>query len=230
MRIATAFAAASLALMLSGCAQPSGPGLRGPVQFAPNPSVILALDIAQNRLAQEKGAYTALQETAAENAVTFVPEPVEAKPWLKTQAPLKNTSWQPHGVFMSCDGKTGVTTGAIKWGDVDGYYTTVWQFFEKPDGTGDWRWLVSHGDGVETRRKAPEFLQTKTASCKGRAGAPLNAPPEGATMKMGLSRDQTLNFTWIVNKDKSRTLEVGLWNGDDFESVLIDRVTAPEAS
>jgi hypothetical protein len=229
MRFAIALAATFLAYMLSGCAQQSGPRLRGPIQFAQNPSVILALDIAQNRLAQEKDAYAALLATAAENAVTFVPEPIEARPWLKTQAPLKNTRWKPHRVFMSCDGKTGVTTGEIKWGDVDGYYTTVWQFFQKADGTGDWRWLLSHGDRVEMRREAPEFLQTTTASCKGGAGAPLNAPPEGATMKMGLSRDQSLNYTWIVQKDKSRTLEVGLWNGSDFDMVLLDKVAAPKA-
>lgn len=211
---------------LAACA-PSGPRLRGPVQFAENPSVILALDIAQNRLAQEKDAYAALRETAAENALTFVPEPVEAKPWLKMQAPLKNTSWKPHRVFMSCDGKTGVTTGAIKWGDVDGYYTTVWQFFQKPDGTGDWRWLLSHGDQVEMRREAPEFLQTKTASCKGKANAPINAPDEGVQMKTSFSRDQTLNWEWQLRPDKSRALIVRLWNGSDFDDVLTDKVAKP---
>ena len=211
---------------LAACA-PSGPRLRGPVQFAENPSVILALDIAQNRLAQEKDAYAALRETAAENALTFVPEPVEAKPWLKMQAPLKNTSWKPHRVFMSCDGKTGVTTGAIKWGDVDGYYTTVWQFFKKPDGTGDWRWLLSHGDQIDMRREAPEFLQTKTASCKGKANAPINAPDEGVQMKTSFSRDQSLNWEWQLRPDKSRTLIVRLWNGSDFDDVLTDKVAKP---
>jgi hypothetical protein len=223
MRIIAIIAAVAT---LSACA-PSGPRLRGPVQFAQNPSVILALDIAQNRLAQEKDAFAALRETAAENALTFVPEPVEAKPWLKTQAPLKNTSWQPHKVFMSCDGKTGVTTGAIKWGDVDGYYTTVWQFFQKPDGTGDWRWLFSHGDQVEKRRDAPEFLQTKTASCKGRANAPINAPDEGVQMKTMFSRDQSLNWEWQYRPDKSRTVTVRLWNGVDFDDVLTDKVAKP---
>jgi hypothetical protein len=214
---------------LSACA-PSGPRLRGPVQFAQNPSVILALDIAQNRLAQEKDAFAALRETAAENALIFVPEPVDAKPWLKTQAPLKNTSWQPHKVFMSCDGKTGVTTGAIKWGDVDGYYTTVWQFFQKPDGTGDWRWLFSHGDKIETRREAPEFLQTKIASCKGRANAPINAPDKGVQMKTMFSRDQSLNWEWQLRPDKSRTVTVRLWNGVDFDDVLTDKVAKPAAN
>lgn len=222
------FAATFLALMLAGCAQQPGPRLRGPVQFAQNPSEILALDIAQNRLAQEKDAFAALEETAAEKALTFVPEPVDAKPWLKAQAPLKNTSWQPHRVFMSCDGKTGVTTGAIKWGDVDGYYTTVWQFFQKPDGTGDWRWLLSHGDRVETRRDAPEFLQTTTASCKGSPNIALSAPDVGEQMRKGLSRDQSLSWTWRYRPDKSRTLVVEIWNGEAWESAFVDDVKAPE--
>lgn len=222
-----AFVSASLALMLGSCAQQQGPRLRGPVQFAQNPSVILALDIAQNRVAQKKDAYAALAETAAETALTFVPEPVEAKPWLKAQPPLKNASWQPHSVVMSCDGKTGVTTGAIKWGDVDGYYTTVWQFFQKPDGTGEWRWLLSHGDKVEKRREAPEFLQTKTASCKGSPNIPLSAPDVGEQMKKGLSRDQSLSWTWRYRPDKSRTLQVETWNGDAWESAFTDEVKAP---
>jgi hypothetical protein len=221
------FVAASLALMLASCASPSGPRGRGPVKFAQNPTVILALDIAQNRLAQDKDAYAALGETAAKNAVIFVPEPVEAKPWLKAQSPLKNTSWQPHRVFMSCDGKTGVTTGAIKWGNVDGYYTTVWQFFQKPDGTGDWRWVLSHGDSIEVKREAPEFLQPKTASCKGAAPAILSAPGVGEQMKQNLSRDQSLSVSWLYRPDKSRMIEVKLWNGSAMETVLRDEVAVP---
>jgi hypothetical protein len=222
-----AFAATFLALTLASCASQPGPRGRGPVKFAPNPSVILALDIAQNRLAQDKDAFAALGETASENAVTFVPEPVEAKPWLKAQPPLKNTRWQPHRVILSCDGKTGVTTGAIKWGDVDGYYTTVWQFFQKPDGSGDWRWLLSHGNGVKARREAPEFLQTKTANCKGSPSIPLSAPDVGEQMKQGLSRDQSLSYSWLYRADKSRVIKVKLWNGSSMETELQDEVAAP---
>jgi hypothetical protein len=54
------------------------------------------------------------------------------------------------------------------------------------------------------------------------------APPEGAKMKMGLSRDQSLNFTWVVPTDKSRTIEINLWNGTGFDTVLFDSVAAPK--
>ena len=48
-------------------------------------------------------------------------------------------------------------------------------------------------------------------------------------MQMILSRDQSLNFTWTVMPDGSRTVEVRLWNGSDFDTVLTDRVMAPGA-
>ena len=215
------------AFLLSSCAQQAGPRGKRPVPFAKNPSIILALDIAQSREALEKNnAYAALLETAADNAITFVPQPVEAKAWLKAQSPLTNTSWQPHSVTMSCDGKTGVTTGAIKWGNVDGYYTTVWQYFQKSNGGGEWRWLLSHGDMLKEPRQAPDFLKTKTASCKGKATAQVTAPAEGVKMKQGFSRDQSLSWTWQYRPDGARILSVNYWDGDGWKRAFIDKVRA----
>jgi hypothetical protein len=51
----------------------------------------------------------------------------------------------------------------------------------------------------------------------------------GAKMKMGLSRDQSLNFTWTVLPDKSRTVTIRLWNGEAFDTVIDDAVAAPAA-
>ena len=219
-------------LLLSACAsQPRGTGVNGPIRFVKNPSVVLALDIAQNREAQEKDAYTALRDTASEDALLFVPEPVMAKPWLKAQPPLKNTKWQPHEVILSCDGKTGVTTGAIQWGNVQGYYTTVWQFFERRDGKGggEWRWVLSHGAMLEKPRIAPEFLATRSASCKGRAPASLTAPAEGVQMKQGFSIDQSLSYGWQYRPDRSRVLTVNIWDGEKTVPVLTNEVAAPES-
>jgi hypothetical protein len=237
MRRLLAFAAIAT---LAACA-PQGPRPFAVPQSA-NPSSVIAAEIAFNRLAQEKGQWTAFRETAAKEATMFVPEPVDAQTWLKGKAnPAKSVLWQPHRVYMSCDGKTGVTTGAWQRPDgTFGYFTTVWQWIDKgkvdprlPPNMmtdGEWKWVVDHADTLPTPMLVPELIETKVASCKGRPGAPLNAPAEGATMKMGLSRDQSLNYTWVVQKDKSRTLEVGLWNGDDFESVILDKVAAPKAS
>jgi hypothetical protein len=230
-------AALVLTLLASACAAP-GPRPRAAPQSA-NPSGVIAAEIAFNRLAQEKGQWTAFRQTAAKDAVMFTPKPVNVHEWLKGRAdPPKSVVWQPHKALMSCDGKTGVTTGAAKWPDGSvGYFTTVWQWFDKgrqPQGAppglmldGEWRWMVDHGDLLTAPRNAPEFIETKVASCKGQPNAPLSAPPMGAQMKTGLSRDQSLNFTWVVLPDGSRTLEVGLWNGTGFDNVLTDRVAAP---
>ncbi len=217
-----------LLISLSACA--GGPSR--PEGFQPklaNPSAIIAAEIAFNRLAQEKGQWTAFRETAAKEAIIFVPQPTLAQDWLRGKAnPPVSVKWQPHKAFMSCDGKTGVTTGAAQWPDGrNGYFTTVWQLMQRsPNDAGEWRWVVDHGDFIEPGKAAPEFIETRVASCKGRAPAELVAPPEGAKMKAGYSRDQSLSYTWVVQPDGARTLEVKLWNGTSADTVLLDRVAA----
>ena len=87
-----------------------------------------------------------------------------------------------------------------------GYFTTVWFWVQKgkPDprlpanamGEGEWKWVTRHGDALTTARPTPEIIETKIASCKGRANAPINAPDEGVQMKTMFSRDQSLNWEW----------------------------------
>ena len=116
------------AMLTSSCAGQSVP--RSAIAPSANPSAIIAAEIAFNRLAQEKGQWTAFRETAAKDAVMFVPEVVLAQEWLKGRTdPPKSVTWQPHKAFMSCDGRTGVTTGAWQRPDGSvGYFTTVWQW------------------------------------------------------------------------------------------------------
>ena len=204
-------------------------GQDGPRNFEPklaNPSAVIAVEIAFNRLAQEKGQWTAFRQTAAKDAVMFVPQPVNAQEWLKGKAdPAVSVKWQPHKAFMSCDGKTGVTTGAWQGpSGAVGYFTTVWQFIERSPGNGEWKWVMDHGDPLTAPREAKDMIETKVASCKGSAPAMLMAPPENAKMKMGLSRDQSLSYTWIVQPGGARTVEVKLWNGAASETVIFDKV------
>ena len=216
----------ALAMSLTSCA-----GNKQPV-FQPkiaNPSAVIAAEIAFNRLAQEKGQWTSFRQTAAKDAVMFVPQPVLAQEWLKGKAdPAQSVKWQPHKAFMSCDGKTGVTTGSWQGpGDTVGYFTTVWQWAEKgKKGDGEWKWVVDHGDPLTAPREVKEMIETKVASCKGSAPASLIAPPENAKMKMGLSRDQSLSYTWIVQPDGARTIEIKLWNGETTETVIFDKVAS----
>lgn len=222
-----------LAILLAGLTLVScAGGENAPRNFEPklaNPSAVIAAEISFNRLAQEKGQWTAFRGTAAKGAVMFVPQPIDAQSWLKGKTdPAVAVKWQPHKAYMSCDGKTGVTTGAAQWpGGRSGYFTTVWQWFEKgSQGGGEWKWVLDHGDFIATPRAPAEMIETKVASCKGKAPAALNAPPVGAQMKMGFSRDQSLNWTWVVQPDGARTLDVRLWNGETSDIVISDMVAA----
>jgi len=219
----------AFSISLAACAG----GSDGPQAFQPklaNPSAIIAAEIAFSRLAQEKGQWTAFRKTAAKEAIMFVPQPTLAQEWLKGKAdPAVPVKWQAHKAFMSCDGKTGVTTGAAQWPDGrNGYFTTVWQLMQRnPQDAGEWQWVLDHGDFIEPGRPAPEMIETRVANCKGRPPAELVAPPEGAKMKAGYSRDQSLSYTWVVQPNGARTLEVKLWNGTATDTVLLDKVAAP---
>jgi hypothetical protein len=220
-----------LALSLSACASGPSEDVRGFQPKIANPSAIIAAEIGFNQLAQEKGQWTAFRETAAKDATMFVPQPVLAQEYLKGKAdPAQSVKWQPHKAFMSCDGKTGVTTGAWQRpnGTV-GYFTTVWQFIQKnARGDGEWKWVMDHGDGLTAPREPKEMIETKVASCKGSAPAALVAPAEGAKMKAGYSKDQSLSYTWVVQPDGARTVEVRLWNGVVSETVVMDKVAAEQ--
>lgn len=224
-----AYSSLLLALCVAGCASGPSADVRSFQPKIANPSAIIAAEIAFNRLAQQKGQWTAFRATAAKDAVMFVPQPTLALEYLKGKAdPAKSVKWQPHRAFMSCDGKTGVTTGALQKPDGSvGYFTTVWQYIQSNDrGDGEWKWVLDHGDTLTTPRASQEMIETKVASCKGTAPAMLMAPPEGAKMKTGYSRDQSLSYSWIVLPDGARTVEVKLWNGENSETLILDRVAA----
>lgn len=223
------FALVLSALCLSACAGGPTQDIRTFQPKIANPSAIIAAEISFNQLAQEKGQWTAFRKTVAKDAVMFVPQVVMAEEYLKGKAdPPQSVKWQPHKAFMSCDGKTGATTGAWQHPSGSfGYFTTVWQFIPKnARGEGDWKWVVDHAVELTTPREPKEMIETKVASCKGGAPAALIAPAEGANMKAGYSRDQSLNYTWVVQPDGARTLEIKLWNGETSETVILDRVAA----
>ena len=212
-------------LALAACA--SGPSYNGPqIPLKANPSGVIAAELAFNRLAQEKGQWTAFRETMAKEAVMFEPARVLAADFLKGKAdPAKSVTWQPYQVWTSCDGSAGVTHGAWQFGDkVTGTFTTVW--LRQPDG--GFKWILDHGDPLEKPMPKPEMITAKTAICKGTPSVPLAAPPIGADMKVGVSRDQTLQWTSIVNPDNSRSLQIRTWDGTAFADVLTDIVAAPK--
>ena len=78
--------------------------------------------------AQKLGQWTAFRKYAADDAIMFAPQKVNAQEFPK---PLKDPPtavfWWPGKSFVSCDGSYAVNTGpwVRQWGKAVGYFTTV---------------------------------------------------------------------------------------------------------
>ena len=188
---------------------------------AANPSAVIATELAFARMAQEKGQWTAFAEYAAKDAVMFVPEPVNARDWLKKQQnPAKAVTWQPYQVWSSCDGTLAVTKGAWQRPDgTAGYFTTVWQRQKKD---GDYKWVLDQGDLLAAPLEAPEFVQANVADCaRGRSGQ-ATAVAAGAKV----SNDGTLRYQWNVAEGGARHLAVEMLVDGEMKTVLTSDVEA----
>jgi len=74
-----------------------------------NPSAIVKAELSFARLAREEGQWTAFRETAADDAIMFVPNITNAQLWLKNKAdPASAVEWQPHKTTKSCDGRLAI--------------------------------------------------------------------------------------------------------------------------
>ena len=169
--------------------------------------------------AKTLGQWTAFAKWSADDAVMFVPQPVNAHVWLKDRKDsAKAVDWWPTASYVSCDGNLAVNTGGWKRPDGSvGYFTTVW--LKQPDG--GWKWVLDSGDALEKPRQRPAYPKLRVASCTGAAGY------EGlyiGNMGGGASRDHTLNWSWTASDDGSRTLRIGLWNGRTFDAVIDDEI------
>ena len=224
---------------LAGCA--GGPGsrrgerapdgqrvLRGfdgsELERTASPSALVAEEIALAQAAREDGQWTALRDFAAADAVMFAPQMVRAQDWLNGRAdPASSSRWQPHRVVMSCDGRTGATTGAMQRPDGSiGYYTTVWH---RPyTRSGKWDWVVTHNAALATPRAEPDFVRTQIGDCRGDVPTvSRNATPTASSIE-GRSDDRTIVWRAAVQPDGSRRITVDLWRGSDYETVIDDRV------
>jgi hypothetical protein len=215
-------------VFLSACA--SQPRQPFPIKLSANPSALVAQEIAFARLAQETGQWTAYRKYAAPDATLFVPEPVDAWAWLKEQRdPAKAITWQPHMVYISCDGKTAVTRGAWQGeGGKQGMFVNVWQRYENKRGEGKWFFQMHDIKALAKPIKAPEFIGSEAASCKGKAGTSLTAPAEGEVYKKSLSYDQSLSWAYTYRPDKSRDFTVALWDGTKMTDMFSYAVGAPQ--
>ncbi|WP_188065432.1 YybH family protein [Sphingobium sp. KCTC 72723] len=198
-----------------------------PLRFQPDPSSVIAAEIAFNRLARDKGQWTAFRATAADDAVMFMPQRVLARDWLKGRAdPPAPVNWSPSTVIVSCDGGLAASTG--NWTRPDGtvgYFTTIW----RRDKKGAWKWILDHGDTLATPRAVPDYLTGKVATCKqGQRPETQPPPPSGKKgERPPPPPDESLLWRADVAADGSRTVRVQAWNGSSYDVVIEDRVGVP---
>ncbi len=211
-------------LALTACARPFGSGNDFELKkLQPNPSGVVAAEIAFNREAREEGLWTAFRELAADDAIMLVPEAVNAKEWLKDRTdPATAPQWEAEAIYMSCDGRTAASKGGFINADaLQGYFTTIWQRrYDVRAADADWKFLFDHGGFAGNPRPKPEFVQTRIASCNG--SVPAQVIPQNTRM----SRDGTLKWTWNVKADTSRIVTVSIWNGSTYETVIQDEIAA----
>lgn len=207
---------------------------RGPLREATfgSPGSIVAAELAFNRLARGKGQWTAFRETADNGAIMFVPEPVDAREWLKDRTnPPAPVTWQPHQVWISCDGTLGASKGAWQRPDGStGYFTTIW----RRQKNGVYRWVLDQGDELAQPEPAPEMLAGQIAECPpGRGPASLRLDdaeqrnPPVASSGTGKSNDGSLEYSWRVAPDLSRSITVRVRKAGEMREVMSSAVAAP---
>ena len=126
------------------------------------PSEIVAAEIAFARMVREKGEMAAFRATADANAHMFVPQRVEAQPWLKGRAdPAVPVQWQSHQVWMACDGSAALSAGAWQRAPASGYFLTIWQRQPK----GGYKWLLDMGAALAKPLPAPDMISASVADC-----------------------------------------------------------------
>ena len=225
-----------LALFVASCASP-GPRERGPRSFGKpvaNPSAVVKAELAFARLAREKGQWTAFRETATDDAVMFVPNLRNAQEWLKGKTdPAQAVDWQPHMITMSCDGTLAVSTGAWQAANGNsGKFYTIWEkqteASERERQRGeDWKWVFDHGFTVDTPLEEPAFVETKVASCDLVRVISVPPPLIGAERRTGQSGDRSLKWRATQKADKSRSLTIYYWDGNQFKTAVKEDFGAP---
>lgn len=227
------FAAIGITLILAGCA--SGGGRmndrerynRAAGKPVANPSAVVKAELSFARLAQEKGQWTAFRETAADDAIMFVPAITEAKQWLNGKAdPQSAVEWQPHRISMSCDGSLAVSTGAWQAANGStGSFVTIWRlenFDERHRGKDqEWKWVFDHGTPLDEPLPAPDFIETEVASCTGKTPEQTGeaGAQKPADRRIGKSPDGTLVWDAVQYSGKNPSITVRAWDGNRMQAV-----------
>jgi hypothetical protein len=199
-----------------------GPSLKP----AADSSAVIAAESAFNRLAQEKGQWTAFRETMAPGAEMFVPHRVLASEWLKGRAdPPIPVKWQPQAVWSSCDGSIAVTRGEWQRPGSTGNFVTVWQRQQKGGG---YKWVLDLSVATERPVTPTDSVAARVAVCKGVDGpVPMQPLPSGSDAVQATSADRTLQWTSWDGEAGTRQIAIYAWNGTRFDEVLRASVPLP---
>ena len=210
-----------IAALLLMAAEPMTAIEAAPAQSAVDAERAFAAD------AQKLGQWTAFRKYAAEDAVMFVPQPVNAQAWLKDKKdPPASVFWWPGRSYLSCDGTVAVNTGpwVREWGKAVGYFTTVW--LKQPDG--GWQWVYDAGDQLKAARAEGGEITPATAACTKPSGLMVHgSPASGSKTGHGQSPDGSLHWAWQTQPDGSRDFTAYLWDGKKMAPVVSDKVAAP---
>ena len=187
------------------------------------PGQVVAAEIAFAQLAREKGQWTAFREYAAEDAIMFVPQVVNAQQWLKGRVdPAQSVRWQPHEIWSSCDGSLSVSYGALQRPDGStGWFNTVW--VRQDDGS--YRWVMDQGGESAEPVPAPDIIATHVASCDG-AKPRATQPPARPGAPYGISRDGTLRWDVLVAEVCARTVSIRMKQGEEWGDPVFNRTIA----
>lgn len=167
--------------------------------------------------AQKLGQWTAFRKWAADDAVMFVPQKVNAQEFLKDKVdPPVPVYWWPGRSYVSCDGSFAVNTGpwVRQWGKSVGYFTTVWK--RQPDGS--WKWIYDSGEELEKPRAEGGDVKPTMPNCNGK---------QTLMPHSSWSDDKTLVWTNVVGPDGQRSFFAWLWTGEKYENVIADYHPAP---
>jgi hypothetical protein len=217
-RACRALAGALAVLAAPAEAQQAGHGGSALRPYA-DPAAVVAADIAFNQLARVRGQWTAFRETAAIGAVMVMPRKVDARDWLKRQPdPPVAARWQPHEVWLSCDGSYAVTRSGWRKPDSTGAFVTVWQRQAKDR---RYKWVLATGETLATPLDAPEMIAGRIAECAGRpARSAPPATPAVVDNASGQSDDGTLRWTTVLDERGAGSVSVQRWTGSAYVEVL----------
>ena len=178
--------------------------------------------------AQKLGQWTAFRKWAAENALMFTPQPVEAHDFLKDRAdPPVAVFWWPGRSYVSCDGTVAINTGpwVREWGKSVGYFTTVW----RRQADSNWKWIYDAGEALAVPRAEGGDIKPTVAFCGG--GPPPAPVPElepDVQYGGGESPDRSIRWNWSVGADGRRSFRAWVWTGTTIQLVIDDQVAPPQ--